>query len=579
MRPAQLSVRTFSWTSFKVTRLTNDGRSGTAAISRDGKYVAYVRHEGDVQSLWIRQVATNSNIQIVPPKERVYSSPTFSADENHLYFCSAPPDDSDLPWFMRTSASVYVVPTLGGTPVEVASGVTPPFSVSPDGTQLSLVMRGDIALANADGTLPRRLMTDYFSALRPAWSPDGKTLAVTAWETQTSRSFGGTQGSSSKISVLSLAAALGAQLGSKHPADGLVRLLSARNWFNVGRIDWVPDGSGLLFDGSEGTSDYPSQLWFISYPNGEVSRITNDLTDYRDISVAADSTMVTTQQQVTSSTWVLPAGSLAKGRPIASASGASSMPRDIAWTSNGKLIYAAVASAKENLWIMDADSGNLRQLTIDSGNNWSPSPTGDGRSIIFLSDRSGEPRLWSMDIDGGNATQLKSAEPDEPTGTRPSVSPDGKWVVYSAGRSGGWKSSVGGGKPTQFTAESCDQTTISPDGKLVLCVSDSFWSRRIGKEDPPTKVLDFESGKVLKSFDVFSQVTWAPDSRSVMFVKTIGGVSNIWAQALTGGSPHPTATFTSDRIFSYSWSQDGKQLAVVRGNTLSDVVMISSFRP
>ena len=580
MRPAQSVVRNLSSTSFKVTRLTNDGRSGTAAISRDGKYVAYVRHEGGMQSLWIRQVATTSNIQVLPPRERVYSSPTFSADGNHLYFCSEPPDHSGLPWFIRTSASMYMVPTLGGTPVEIASSVTPPFSLSPDGTRLSFVVGMELALANADGTLTRRLLSDP-AALRPAWSPDGKTLAVTAWETQDSRSFGVismSRGRASKISVLSLASALGAQLGSKHSADGLVQPLSARNWFNVGRIDWVPDGSGLLFDGSEGTSDYPSQLWLISYPNGEVSRITNDLTDYRDISVAANSTIVTTQQQLTSSTWVLPAGSLAKGRPIASASGGSSMPRDLVWTGDGKIMYAAVAGTKEDLWIIDADGANLRQLTADSGNNWSPSPTADGRSIVFLSDRSGTPQLWLMDIDGGNQKRLKSAEPDEPTGTTPSVSLDGKWVVYGGGWSGGWKSSIGGGKPTQFTTESCDQTTISPDGKTVLCVSDSFWRRHVGKEDLPTKVLDFDSGKVLKNLDVSSQVTWAPDSRAVTFVKTIGGVSNIWAQPLTGGPPRPVTTFTFDRIFSYAWSRDGKQLAVVRGDTLSDVVLISGFQ-
>jgi serine/threonine protein kinase len=103
----QNSVQTFSSTSLEVTKLTNDARSGSAAISRDGKYVAYVRHEGDMQSLWIRQVVTASNIQILPSKERYYSSLTFSADGSHLYFSSGPPDDgdndgdNDSSWFFR----------------------------------------------------------------------------------------------------------------------------------------------------------------------------------------------------------------------------------------------------------------------------------------------------------------------------------------------------------------------------------------------------------------------------------------------------------------------------------------------
>jgi Tol biopolymer transport system component len=357
-----------------------------------------------------------------------------------------------------------------------------------------------------------------------------------------------------------------------------VRPLSPRNWFNIGRIDWVPDGSGLLFDGSEGTSDYPSQLWFISYRNGEVSRITNDLTDYRDVSIASDSTMVTTQQQIISSTWVLPADNLVKGRPIASVSGASSVPKDLVWTSDGKIMYDAIAGGKEDLWIMDADGGNRKQLTVDSGNNWSPSPTGDGRSIVFLSDRSGESQLWSMDIDGGNPKRLNSDEPTSPIGGRPSVSPDGKWVVYGGGGAGAWKMSIGGGKPIQFSTASCAQAMISPDGNRVLCISGPFWRRAIGKEDPPTRVLEFDNGKVLTSLNVSSQVTWAPDSRSVVFVKTSGGVSNIWTQSLAGTSPQPVTTFTSDRIFSYSWSPDGKQLALVRGDTLSDVVLISGFQ-
>ena len=194
----------------------------------------------------------------------------------------------------------------------------PPFSLSPDGTRLAFVLARNSYWPTPTVHTPADSCRTFCcpSACVVARRQDhGRDrLGNASWPIIWCDLNGPRR--PRRCRLLSLASALGAQLGPKHVCRRTGRPLSARNWFNVGRIDWVPDGSGLLFDGSEGTSDYPSQLWLISFPNGEVSRITNDLTDYRDISVAANSTIVTTQQQLTSSTWVLPAGNLVKGRPI-----------------------------------------------------------------------------------------------------------------------------------------------------------------------------------------------------------------------------------------------------------------------
>jgi serine/threonine protein kinase len=64
--------------ALKITRLTFTGKATEAAISPDGKYVAYVQAEGGEQSLWLSQVAVSSHNQIVPPAEVVYRSLTFS---------------------------------------------------------------------------------------------------------------------------------------------------------------------------------------------------------------------------------------------------------------------------------------------------------------------------------------------------------------------------------------------------------------------------------------------------------------------------------------------------------------------
>jgi Tol biopolymer transport system component len=73
-------------------------------------------------------------------------------------------------------------------------------------------------------------------------------------------------------------------------------------------------------------------------------------------------------------------------------------------------------------------------------------------------------------------------------------------------------------------------------------------------------------------------IKWLPDGKSVAYINNKAGVSNIWSQPIDGGSPKQLTNFTSDRVFWFDWSHDGKQLALARGNQTSDVVLISNFK-
>jgi hypothetical protein len=57
----------------------------------------------------------------------------------------------------------------------------------------------------------------------------------------------------------------------------------------------------------------------------------------------------------------------------------------------------------------------------------------------------------------------------------------------------------------------------------------------------------------------------------------VNGVDNIWEQPVTGGPPKPMTHFTSDKIFSFDWSRDGR-LALSRGTDTTDAVLIKNFR-
>jgi len=70
---------------------------------------------------------------------------------------------------------------------------------------------------------------------------------------------------------------------------------------------------------------------------------------------------------------------------------------------------------------------------------------------------------------------------------------------------------------------------------------------------------------------------WSPDQKGLQYHLTRKGASNVWQQPLSGGDPYPITDFTSELIYNFAWTRDGKQLLVVRGNNVSDVVLISNF--
>jgi len=77
---------------------------------------------------------------------------------------------------------------------------------------------------------------------------------------------------------------------------------------------------------------------------------------------------------------------------------------------------------------------------------------------------------------------------------------------------------------------------------------------------------------------LFPPPRWTADGHALTFVVTSSGVSNLWIQPATREAPRQLTNFKADRIFSFDWSPDGRQLIVARGMLTSDVVLISNYR-
>jgi Tol biopolymer transport system component len=128
------------------------------------------------------------------------------------------------------------------------------------------------------------------------------------------------------------------------------------------------------------------------FVGGEVHRITNDLNDYHSTSLTADSTaLATVQSDVVSHIWVAPNGQASRASQVTS--GKFDGVEGISWTPDDKIVYSSGVGGNSDIWITDADGSNQKQLTVDAGTNHLPSVSPDGRYIIFTSNRAQATRI------------------------------------------------------------------------------------------------------------------------------------------------------------------------------------------
>jgi len=549
--------------AMRITRFTATGRAIDAALSPDGRQVAYVEEEAGRQALQVRRVAAAESVEVLPPREVSYQGLAFSPDGNFIYY--------NL-WDRQSYGVIYRVPVTGGASQRVVADVMPSLSLSPDGRRIAFIRSYSSAessgngqallVADVDGGGERKLLThthldwsDY-----PAWSPDGRRIAAVV----------GSAGEDGKsLQVIEV------------PADGgPARPLTGQQWIGIGGLAWRGDGRGLMLAATD-QAEGPLQLWSLSYPGGEARQLTNDLNGYRGISLAADAgALITLQEDALSNIWVAPAADTARAQRVTAGrfEGMS-----FSWAPDGRVVYVTGAEHNPEIWIMDRDGGNKRQLTFDEHLDFGPTVSADGRRIVFVSNRSGKCHLWQMGLDGGGQQQLTDGSGE----WGPVSSPVGNFIVYFSADTGKgrlWKLSLDGGRPVRLTTHNAYLPAISPDGRRLAY---SFWDeearpqrfgRRVirladGREErhfqlPPTAMR--ETGKVL--------LRWSADGRALTYVDNRGGMANIWSLPLDGGPARQLTDFKEDRIFWFDWSRDGRHIACALGKTTSDVVLVSNLK-
>jgi Tol biopolymer transport system component/DNA-binding winged helix-turn-helix (wHTH) protein len=533
-------------TNLKIEQITGYGNIGSAAVSPDGKQIAYVEANNGQESLWLRQTATAVNVRIVSPVYCVYNKIGFSHDGNYIYFARHVEDES---------SDLYRIPAIGGLPTKVHENVEANFSLSPDDSQVAFKRRDRAAredtlyIADLSSGRERPLIKhhapDWLFAF--SWSPDGEAIIFASGETESGRQTM----SISEVNVETAEA----------------KLLIKPNWYYIQQFEWLPDGSGLLICAKEKLS---TEIWQMSYPELHLQKLTDDVNNYLSINLTSDAgAMIAVQSTLRSQLWVSPNFDVSKAVNIAGGRG------QLAWMPDGRLVYDYGSQTNSDLWIANADGTAPKQLIINSGLSGSPAISPDGRTIVFQSDRTGTQHLWRMNSDGGNQVQLTNGYAER----NATISPDGKWVYYnSAADHSLWKIQLDGGQALKLTDDYSAYPSLSPDGKLIASFRFPHYGHEativVRRADDLSSVTELQ---LAHGFWISRTIQWEPDSAAVIYAIEDKGKVKLYSQPLNHQPPHQLLTLNAEDEFEFAISPR-RQLAFISTKWEHNIVSITGLK-
>jgi len=541
---------------FSLEKLSTDGRVYHAVLSPDGKTLVYTHGSLGKQSVWVRQLETSSNVQIIPPTDNFYGGLAISSDGQTLFFVRG-----RLPRRGR-QIDIYRIPMIGGVPQKLVDATQGWISASPDGQKISFVrcVYNDddycsLWVADAlDGKNEKKIL----SRPRPiriadnVISPDGKTVAFGVGQSRTaSNEF---------------------ELYGADIETGVVRKLTNEKFFNINYIAWLPDDNGLLITAKQ-VPDKSYRIWQIS-PSGQAIKLTDDAETYSRLSLDAKANVLV-------ATRVEPAFRL----NIYQTDNASAPPKQlvnastVSFTPDGKLLFSSIMTGDQEIWSINADGSDQKQLTNIPADEITPIASPDNSTIYFESNRSGEIHIWKMNMDGTNQKQVTTVEGGFPL----VVSPDGQWLYYRSGLNTTLRRvSVSDGREEMVYDPAGQDFAVSPDCQR-LALTDTSGGETI------FRIISLTDQKEIRTFKPTDQssnpvyILWSRDGKSIAYALAdeYGESRAIWLQPLDQQKPREIANLQDaeiSEINGFSFSYNDKLFALIQGTWNHNAVLIRGLK-
>jgi eukaryotic-like serine/threonine-protein kinase len=570
----------------KTAPLTSfPGRELDPALSPDGRFVAFA-WDGEAANnfeIYIKQIDAGAPLRLTTNAADDFG-PAWSPDSRYVAFYRQSPGGTEI----------MMVPALGGSERKLGESAGPELSEplegfleasrsrpawSPDGKSVAIVERTSaqaplsIFLLSVETGEKTKLTSPSagYGDRSPTFSPDGKMLAFARIFTFQSK----------EIFVLPVAR-------NGMPAGEPRRLTFDER--NILGLDWTPDSLGIVFSSNR---EGGRRLWSVSVdPPGPSApqRLVVGTENAYSPSIAGEASRATTrlvyaQQTQDTNIWRVegpfaPVRGSATGRAVAPVKLVASTRTDDSaqFSHDGKKIaFRSTRSGNQEIWVCNSDGLNSVQITFFGGPplgspRWSP----DGQRIAFDSVHEGRRDIYVVRADGGAPRRLTTEPSDE---VRPSWSGNGRWIYFGSDRTGTWqvwKLPSEGGPAVQVTRKGGREALESPDGRWV------YYHKR---DVPGIWRVPVEGGEETQVLDAGNQGGWDVIEQGLFLLTTrekSGPVIQSFrpsTRQLTEVVTLPKETKTYPTTSHFAVSPDGRWILYVQVDSIeSDLTLVENFQ-
>lgn len=533
------------------------GTEQAAAISRDGRFVAFLSDRDGPTDVWVTQVGTGKFYNLTRGAEADISNPSLRS----LGFT---PDGAFVTYWRRatdagsTHIGIRAAPVLGGPSRPYLEGVAE-ADWSSDGERLVYHTPGP-----GDPMFVRRSSesegTHIFStspghhAHFPVWSPDGAFIYFVHSEE------GATP---ERMDIWRIRATGGSAERMTHHQSRVTHpvFLDART---LAYLATDPDGAGPWLHTLDVRRRIPHRVSF-------------GLASYTSLSVGADGQrLAATQTSRKGALWRVSLDSVPtekEARRISLTTGSGASPRLAA----GYLLYVSSKGDSDSIWKLQGDAATELWSAEETRIIGAPALTMDGSRVAFAARRNRQTSLHVVNADGTGARVVTGAL--ELQGA-PAWTPDGQAITIAAVLDGTPRLvnvPLSGGAPMPLVKEHSSSAAWSPDGGVVV-----YSGPDVGTTFPIKAVTPDGTALPLPPLTLTRgarRLAFLGDGRALVVLRGQMAHKNLWLVDLASGSERQLTRFGPEFVVrDFDISPDGRELVVEQMQEHSDVVLIERRR-